>query len=468
MAHHTLQTDYLITGSGAVGMAFADTLLSETTAKIVIVDRYAKAGGHWNVAYPFVTLHQPSSFYGVSSVELSKGRIDRVGLNQGLNELATGADVSAYFDDVMRHHFLPSQRVQFFPSCEYVGDGRFVSKLTGDTYQVEVAKKIIDATFLKTSVPSTHTPSFTIDKGVQFIPINDLPKLTAPPSEFVIIGGGKTAIDACLWLLDNKVDPDKIRWIMPRDAWLIDRGNTQPTPEFFTTTFGSQADQMQAVAESESIADLFVRLESAGVLLRLDPDVTPQMFHAATVSQAELKALRRIKNVVRMGRVQHLHVGQVVLQGGRFATQKDCVYVDCSARAIPVKDPVPVFSGKVITPQTVRPFQPVFSAAFIAHIEAINENGDESSKNELCTVVPLPNWDVDWVRMQAVAMMNQYRWSQEPGLGGWLRKNRLDGFSHLLGAATKDDIEKQHILKRLRENAPAAAMKLQQYAAELT
>ncbi len=141
MAHHTLQTDYLITGSGAVGMAFADTLLSETTAKIVIVDRYAKAGGHWNVAYPFVTLHQPSSFYGVSSVELSKGRIDRVGLNQGLNELATGADVSAYFDDVMRHHFLPSQRVQFFPSCEYVGDGRFVSKLTGDTYQVEVAKK---------------------------------------------------------------------------------------------------------------------------------------------------------------------------------------------------------------------------------------------------------------------------------------------------------------------------------------
>ena len=66
-----LETDYLIVGSGAVGMAFADVLLAETNANIIIVDRYQKPGGHWNVAYPFVTLHQPSSFYGVSSKELS-------------------------------------------------------------------------------------------------------------------------------------------------------------------------------------------------------------------------------------------------------------------------------------------------------------------------------------------------------------------------------------------------------------
>ena len=72
-----LETDYLIVGSGAVGMAFADTLLSETDARIMIVDRYAKPGGHWNVAYPFVSLHQPSQFYGVSSKELSNGRIDQ-------------------------------------------------------------------------------------------------------------------------------------------------------------------------------------------------------------------------------------------------------------------------------------------------------------------------------------------------------------------------------------------------------
>ena len=46
----TIKSDYLIVGSGAVGMAFADTLLSETDATMTIVDRYPAPGGHWNVA----------------------------------------------------------------------------------------------------------------------------------------------------------------------------------------------------------------------------------------------------------------------------------------------------------------------------------------------------------------------------------------------------------------------------------
>ncbi len=35
-----LTTDYLIIGSGAVGMIFADQLLTETDANVVIVDRH--------------------------------------------------------------------------------------------------------------------------------------------------------------------------------------------------------------------------------------------------------------------------------------------------------------------------------------------------------------------------------------------------------------------------------------------
>ena len=84
MSEQQLEADYLIVGSGAVGMAFADTLLTESDASIIIVDQHQRPGGHWNLAYPFVTLHQPSAFYGVSSRELSKGRKDEVGLNRGL------------------------------------------------------------------------------------------------------------------------------------------------------------------------------------------------------------------------------------------------------------------------------------------------------------------------------------------------------------------------------------------------
>jgi len=53
-----IETDYLVIGSGAMGMAFVDTLLDEMpTADIVLIDRFAKPGGHWNSAYPFVTAH---------------------------------------------------------------------------------------------------------------------------------------------------------------------------------------------------------------------------------------------------------------------------------------------------------------------------------------------------------------------------------------------------------------------------
>ena len=44
----TLETDYLVIGAGAVGLAFADTLIDETDAHVTIVDRPGKPGGHWN------------------------------------------------------------------------------------------------------------------------------------------------------------------------------------------------------------------------------------------------------------------------------------------------------------------------------------------------------------------------------------------------------------------------------------
>jgi hypothetical protein len=465
MTTFTHETDYLIVGAGAVGMAFADVLLSETDANIMIVDKYHKPGGHWNVAYPFVTLHQPSAFYGVSSTELSKGCIDKGGLNRGLNELASGAEVSAYFDNIMRERFLPSGRVSYFPMTEYKGDGKFVSVINDDEHQVTINQKTVDATYLKTSVPSTHTPSFSVDDSAQFMPINDLVKITKKPEGFVIIGGGKTGIDACLWLLENKVSPDDIQWIMPRDAWLIDRKNTQPTPEFFTDAIGAQASQMEAIAQSTSVDDMFSRLEKAGVFLRLDENVWPQMFHGATVSQLELAELKRIKNVVRMGRVTHVGQNSIQLEQGEIKTSPQHIHVDCSASAITNLEVKPIFNGNTITPQTVRSYQPAFSAAFIAHIEASAKYPDEKTKNHMCGVVPLPNTVMDWVRLTAAFMRNQHIWSQDDDLKAWLLKNRLDGFSQLVRSVDKTDMEKMMILGRLRENAMPAMGKLQQYLA---
>ena len=39
----------------------------------------------------------------------------------------------------------------------------------------------------------------------------------------MIVGGGKTGIDAVLHLLDHGLSPDKIVWIVPNDSWFINR-----------------------------------------------------------------------------------------------------------------------------------------------------------------------------------------------------------------------------------------------------
>jgi len=425
-----LKTDYLIIGSGAMGMAFADTLITETDSDIIIVDRYAKPGGHWNHAYPFVTLHQPSQFYGVSSKELSQGRIDQVGLNKGMFDLASGAEVSAYYDDVMQHTFLTSGRVRYFPLCDYTGDHSFTSLITGETYQVDVKDKLVDATYLKTNVPSLHTPSFKVAPDVNFMPLNDLPSIATAPEGFVVIGGGKTGVDACLWLLEQKVHPEKITWVISRDAWMLDRQNSQPTLAFFEYSLGTIARQFEAIASSTSVEDMFDKLEEVGMFVRLDKAHRPSMFHGATVSPS-----------------------------------KNHVHVDCSASAITNLNTKPIFEEGLITPQTVRAYQPVFSASVAAYIEA-NYTTDKE-KNNLCQVVPLPNHDTDWIPMTATQMVNQITWAQDKHLRKWIRGNRLDGFSSMISQIEKSDTAKLDILTRIKNGGLPAMMKLREYMAQL-
>ena len=40
---------------------------------------------------------------------------------------------------------------------------------------------------------------------------------------YVIVGGGKTGIDAVLHLLDHGVNPDRLTWIVPADSWFFNR-----------------------------------------------------------------------------------------------------------------------------------------------------------------------------------------------------------------------------------------------------
>ena len=101
MATGSLETDYLVVGAGAMGMAFTDALIDHADVHVTLVDRRHAAGGHWHDAYPFVQLHQASLFYGVASTVLGNGEVQQRGPEAGLQERARRSEIQAYYDDVL-------------------------------------------------------------------------------------------------------------------------------------------------------------------------------------------------------------------------------------------------------------------------------------------------------------------------------------------------------------------------------
>src|SRR4029078_2968145 len=92
----SLQTDYLVVGAGAMGMAFTDALIDHADVHVTLVDRRYAAGGHWQDADPFVQLHQASLFYGVASTVLGTGAVQDRGPEAGLQERARQSQIQAY------------------------------------------------------------------------------------------------------------------------------------------------------------------------------------------------------------------------------------------------------------------------------------------------------------------------------------------------------------------------------------
>lgn len=195
-----LTTDYLVVGAGASGLAFADTLIAESGADVLIVDRRPEPGGHWCDTYPFVRLHSPSAFYGVNSLPLGRDRRQVGGDNDGLYEQATGAEVQDYFRRVLHRVLEPSGRVRFRGGHDYVGGsgGSHVIRdvVSGAEHQVRVRRSLVDARYLEGDIPATHAPSFRVAAGVPFVPINDLPARAGDHATYTVVGGGKTGVDA--------------------------------------------------------------------------------------------------------------------------------------------------------------------------------------------------------------------------------------------------------------------------------
>jgi len=410
-----VDVDYLVVGAGAMGMAFTDALIDHADrARVAIVDRRHGVGGHWLEAYPFVRLHQASALYGVGSTLLGGGRVQHRGPETGLQERATKAEVCAYYERILSDRLLDSGRVEFYPGCEYLGDHTFASRVSGRRFTVPDRCRVVDAHYLAPRVPAETPPPFGVDDDARVVPVGELAHIEEPASSYVIAGSGKTATDACIWLLAHGVDPGSVAWVRPRDPWMMNRAVVQPVPEVFV---GMVADLMQAAESSPSLDDLFLRLEDVGIMLRVDRSVMPTMARAPTLAMWELELLRSFEQVVRLGHIRRVERRRIELEDGSIETADDTVVVHCAGEGLLTRPLVPIWSPGEITLQPVRAGFPCFGAAITGYVEATRSDDDE--KNRLCPPSPYPDSMAAWARMMLVGTRNAAVFGAEPDIAEW-------------------------------------------------
>lgn len=417
----TIGTDYLVVGGGAMGMAFADMLVTHSDATIVLVDRRHAPGGHWVDAYPFVRLHMPSAFYGVDSVPLGGYGPDETEDDPTLLERATGEEIQTYYADVLGR-LLGTGRVRWLPGTEYLGNDRARS-LDGDA-EVDIRhRRLVDATRMEGAIPATSPPPFEVADGATCIPVGDLPDAPEPPDGYVVVGAGKTGQDAILWLLERGVAPDLIEWVRPREPWLQPRRSFQPGPGVVDTIdFFSRS--VEAAAEAASPAELFDRVEEYGGLHRIDPDAPATVYRGALVSDRQLAELRRVDRVVRRGYVRRVEPDAIVFDDGRLRSTPGTLVVHCAAQGLATRRTVPVFDGRQINLQPLRYGSVPFSASLTGFVEAHRD--DDEAKNALCRPMPLTGGARDYLVQIATELDVGRRWAAEPDLSGWLDTTHLN------------------------------------------
>ncbi|WP_372790110.1 NAD(P)-binding protein [Paraconexibacter sp.] len=416
-----LDADYLVVGAGAAGLAFADALTAHADVRVALVDRRHGPGGHWLDAYPFVRLHQASAFYGVASTELGTGAVQQEGPEAGLHERAAAAEICAYYQRLLETRLLPAGRVEFLPACEYLGGGALVSRVSGARRQARPGCRIVDARYVAPEIPATTPPPFAVADGARVVPVHELPRLESAPSEFVVVGAGKTATDTCIWLLQHGVDPEGIVWVRPREPWMLNRAVVQPDPAVFA---GMGADTMEAAIASSTPDELFLRLEAAGIMVRIDEALVPTMAKAPTLARWELDLLRSIERVVRLGHVRAVESGRIVLDRGDVAVAPDAIVVHCAAAGLQYPPLRAIWDERAITLQPVRAGFPCLGAALIGYVEATRD--EDVEKNRVCRPSPLGNTPSDWAGMQAIGGRAAMAFGAEPDIKAWVNEVALN------------------------------------------
>jgi hypothetical protein len=452
------ECDYLIVGGGASGLAFADSLLAHCTAApspvVVIADSHRTPGGQWNDSYSFVRLHQPSAGYGVETEQLEP--------NGDENHLASREEIVRYYQSVVqkleKNHgaaFVGGAKVDLSKDgCKQLDGGRgWEYKIChGEALKsIVVKKRLVDARYLQPDLPVDTKPTFAYDASkIVCAPVNVLNDQMANKRHFVVVGAGKTGMDAIYRLLTRaEVHPDNILWVKPNEMWITARENIGSCMELLRDCAVMNREQ-----EKLSMGAAFLEWEKQGRVYRLDTTTVPTKFRDATLDKDELEVIRRVTNVVRNGRVREIRSsdGALVFGDGTVSSlpwdgssPEDTLYVHCSAGAFNYtkqsSDEEAVFApGKIVVQDVYGTPGFCFVGSIIGRLEAMGCRLTDKERNEMClaprfnpgaAVPPLgPSGgdlgDVlssDHGFVQRLA--NLRKWRSVPELRKWMENHRL-------------------------------------------
>lgn len=335
----TLECDYLVVGAGTAGMSFVDTILTENpSATAILVDRNAKPGGHWNHAYPFVQLHQPSCYYGVNSLPLGKIRNKKGHELYDVFDRATGAEILDYFEQVS-NNFMATGRVKCFFDAEYQTldseDDQSATRhsirmmKTKDTYRIHCRKLVSCAS--KVIVPSMRKPLIPVHEKVHFVPPNEIPSCckSGKYKNYIVIGNGKSGMDAIVQLVrEEMIAPSQITWVLGADAWIVNRDMMQK--------FWKTVKVVGMLVSVSSVNDMYLKWESEGLVCRLqDPNRPkfPSCFKAPVLDSSEFEVILSIQNLIRRKHVASIESNQLIFQDESQPalefSPEDTLLVDC-------------------------------------------------------------------------------------------------------------------------------------------
>jgi hypothetical protein len=234
---------------------------------------------------------------------------------------------------------------------------------------------------------------------------------------------------------------------------MLNRAVVQPDPAVF---LAMAAEMMAAAAAATSLDDVFLLLEDAGIMLRIDRSLTPTMARAPTLGTWELDRLRSIGRVVRLGHVRRVDAGRLTLDQGSVAIARGAVVVHCAATGLRNPPLLPVWSPEAITLQPIRAGFPCFGAALVGYVEATRDDDDE--KNRLCPPSPYGDTLADWAAMNVRGTRATAAFGAEPDIRQWANGVAINPAR--VPPESSGSAEVTHALTRLQTHVPAGVARL--------